>query len=70
MFGDPLAYTEPDEQYPDRWCTTGDAMGKLLVVIHTDTEEIDDKKETLTYIRLISARLATNQERKAYQAQP
>ncbi len=61
-FGDPLSVTIPD---PDHSATEKRsillgmaASGTLVVVVHTFREET---------IRLISARLATSQERKSYE---
>jgi len=60
-FEDPLALTRPD---PDargerRFVTLGcDAFGRLLVVVYTERDAC---------IRVISARLATKQERKSYE---
>jgi uncharacterized protein len=47
----------------DRWITMGiSEKGRLLIVIHTFREEIED---TFT-IRIISSRKATKQETKTY----
>ncbi|MGH8477604.1 MAG: BrnT family toxin [Methylococcales bacterium] len=63
VFGDPLAGTFPDIEHSIgemRLITVGlSAMGRLLVVAHTDGEDI---------IRIISARPATSHERKAYES--
>ncbi len=62
IFGDPLALTIPDPQHSveeDRFVTLGEShRNRLLVVVYTDRE---DK------IRIISARVATRQERKNYE---
>ena len=62
IFGDPMAYTFADPDHSvgeDRWLTFGlSSTGRILVVIHT---------ERRGKIRLISARLATKQERKIYE---
>jgi uncharacterized protein len=60
VFSDDLAITTVDERFDEeRFITIGlDALGRLLVVVYTwrDRE-----------IRLISARLATRQERRQYE---
>lgn len=62
VFGDPLSLTifDPDHsQDEDRYITMGaSADGQLLLVSHTDRE---------SRIRIISARLASKRERKAYE---
>ena len=62
VFGDPLASTRPDADHSDdeaRYLTIGNsAQNRLVVVSYT---ERGDK------IRLISARLATSQERRGYE---
>ena len=58
---DPLALTteDPDTEGEQRFLTVGsDAFGRILAVIYTYRGE--------TQIRLISARLATRNERGAY----
>jgi len=64
IFGDPLAGTFPDpdhSQGEERWLTVGiSAEGKLLVVAHTE--------HGITF-RIISARVATTQERNRYEQQ-
>jgi uncharacterized DUF497 family protein len=61
-FRDPLSATAPDPDHSvgeSRFITFGlSAKGRLLVVSHTERGET---------IRLISARLATKQERKIYE---
>ena len=60
VFSDDFALTIPDD-YPDeeRFVTIGmDALGRILVVIYTWREDS---------IRIISARKATNRERKQYE---
>jgi uncharacterized protein len=63
IFGDPLAATisDPDHSVGEfRFLTTGLSVSqRLLVVSHT---------ERFGEIRLISARLATRQERKNYES--
>ena len=62
VFGDPLSLTvyDPDHsQDEDRFITMGSSVdNRLLLVSHTDRED---------RIRIISARLATRRERKAYE---
>ncbi len=61
VFSDPLALTVPDD-YPDeeRFVTIGtDTLGQLLVVVYTWRDQ---------RIRLISARRATRQEMRRYEA--
>ena len=59
---DPLAATANDPEHSDkehRFLTFGvSAHGRLLVVAHTEEEDL---------LRIISARLATGQERKIYE---
>ena len=63
VFGDPLSLTIPDpahSQNEDRFVILGTSHnGKLLVVVHTERGES---------IRFISARRASRQERKKYEA--
>ena len=62
VFGDPLSLTvyDPDHsQDEDRFITMGTSTdGRLILVSHMDR---DDR------IRIISARVATKRERKAYE---
>jgi uncharacterized DUF497 family protein len=62
VFGDPLSLTafDPDHsQDEDRYITMGSSVDhRLLLVSHTDRED---------RVRIISARLATRRERKAYE---
>jgi uncharacterized DUF497 family protein len=62
VFGDPFSLTayDPDHsQDEDRYITMGSSVdNRLLLVSHTDRED---------RIRIISARLATRRERKAYE---
>ena len=62
-FADDLAVTGADPDHSageERWVTFGvSARGRLLVVSHTEEEE--------DTIRLISARPATQSERKLYE---
>lgn len=63
VFGDPLAVTilDPDHSVGEfRFLTIGQSkLQKLLVISHTEREN---------EIRLISARLASKQERKNYES--
>jgi uncharacterized protein len=62
VFGDRLSLTIEDPLHSDleeRFVTIGGSIrGRLLVVVHTDLGDT---------IRIISARLATHRERKAYE---
>ncbi len=68
VFRDPLSQSIPDEdhsEFEERWITMGCAQdGRLVVVCHTDAESGD--RETL--VRLISARVATPNERRQYES--
>ena len=62
-FGDPLSLTifDPDQTTPEepRLLLLGQSFqGRLLVVVHTETEDT---------IRIISARTATRRERQDYE---
>jgi uncharacterized protein len=63
VFGDPLAVTilDPDHSVGEfRFLTTGQSrLQRLLVVAHTERE---------SEVRLISARLATRQEKRRYES--
>lgn len=63
VFGDPLAVTisDPDHSVGEfRFLTTGQSiLRRLLVVSHTERED---------EVRLISARLATRQEKRNYES--
>ena len=62
VFGDPLSKTFPDPNHSideDRFILIGTSdQGRVLIVSHTDRAD---------RIRIISARKATNRERKAYE---
>jgi uncharacterized protein len=60
VFSDDLAITLPDERFDeDRFITIGlDAFGRVIVVVYTWRGQD---------IRMISARLATRQERRQYE---
>jgi uncharacterized DUF497 family protein len=65
VFLDPLALSMPDcnpAHDEERWLTMGQTDGATLVVAHTVTE-----KESGDVIRIISARKATNKERREYE---
>jgi len=65
VFDDPLHRSVPDPcEYEERWRTVGVAMSLMTIfVVHTITE-IEGEEEL---IRIISARLATAHERRAYE---
>ena len=64
VFGDPLAVTEPDEEHSEdefRYRTTGEsALGRLLVVSHTEPDEDD--------VRIINAQKADAADRQNYES--
>ena len=64
-FGDPLSLTIPDPDHSDdedRFVLVGESYdGRLVVVVFTEREE---------RFRIISARLATSQERRSYEGPP
>jgi uncharacterized protein len=70
VFRDPLALTVYDEEHSEdeeRWATLGRAEnGQHLVVIHT----YEEAGPAEARIRIISARVATRQERKDYEQAP
>ena len=56
---------EEHSEFEERWITMGHAQdGQLLVVSHTDAKTAGDKMS----VRLISARLATRNERRQYES--
>lgn len=67
VFRDPLARSMPDEEHSDaedRWVTIGQSMdGRLLVVVHTLRQSGDR-----SLVRIISARVATPRERRAFES--
>jgi uncharacterized DUF497 family protein len=65
VLDDPLHQSERDPyEYEERWRTIGVAMNVMtILVVHTITE-IEGEEEL---IRIISARLATAHERRAYE---
>jgi hypothetical protein len=64
VFNDPLSITYPDPDHSldeDRYIIIGLSMSnRLLLVAHTDRNEVT---------RIISAREATNRERKLYESE-
>ena len=70
VFLDPLAITVFDKahsQIEERWFTVGQQVGGgLLVVVHT----FQDQDSSIARVRIISARAATKQERRAYEDEP
>lgn len=70
VFLDPLAITVFDgarSQIEERWFTVGHQAGSgLLVVVNT----FQDQKSNIARIRIIPARTATKQERRAYEDEP
>jgi uncharacterized DUF497 family protein len=64
IFEDPLMYesTEEDEHGEIRWRAIGEVGGKLLFVSYASFEE-----GGIEVYRLISARKASRQERRAYE---
>jgi uncharacterized DUF497 family protein len=64
VFDDPLHHSVLDPcEHEERWQTIGLAKNMTLLVVHTITE-IEGEDEL---IRVISARLATAHERRAYE---
>ena len=66
VFDDPLALSVPDP-YPleERWRTIGVVGGRFVMVVHTAPE--DERQEHARPGRIISARKATQAERRAYE---
>ncbi len=69
VFNDHLAQNRYDNEHSsseqDRWVTLGRSRRELLVVVHTFVEHM----RTVT-VRIISARLATRNERRSYEETP
>ena len=67
VFADPLRNfdIEGTEHGEIRWKTTGEIDGKIVRVSHTVVED-----NGIEAIRIISARKATRQERRAYEGRP
>lgn len=68
VFRDPLMLSIPDEEHSEteeRWITMGQAENsKLLLVVHTYLEISNNAAN----VRIISARPATKQEQRQYEA--
>ena len=68
VFLDPLMVSIPDEEHSEteeRWITMGQAQNsKLLLVVHTYVEV----SRNMANVRIISARQATRQEQRQYEA--
>jgi uncharacterized DUF497 family protein len=66
VFNDPLAVTYPDiYPYKSRWRTIGVVNSLTLMVIYAWPENYPDTDEPIG--RIISARVATRQERRDYE---
>jgi len=67
---DPLALSIPDQDQAaieDRWITIGQSRDtRLLLVVHTYVEIDADR----AYVRIISARAPTRNERRQYEEEP
>ena len=66
VFGDPLHLSKPDP-HPDndRWQTIGRVGPFLMLVVHTFPVEWEGDSAAIG--RIISARIPTSRERKAYE---
>jgi uncharacterized DUF497 family protein len=66
VFSDPFALNKYDNEHShdeERWVLLGKSLNDvILVVVHTFRDE-----EDVEYVRIISARKATNREQAAYQ---
>ncbi|MES9904055.1 MAG: BrnT family toxin [Sedimenticola sp.] len=66
VFADPLALNTYDDEHSieeDRWVLLGKSINEvLLVVVHTFKDD-----NNIEYVRIISARKATNNEQQSYQ---
>jgi uncharacterized protein len=64
VFDDPSVYddVEGDEYGEIRWRALGKVKGKLIIVVYTSVEEGGAE-----IVRIISARKASRQERRAYE---
>lgn len=66
VFSDPLMVSIYDDEHSslgeDRWVTMGRSRQDLLVVVHTFIEHM-----RVVTVRIISARLATRNERRSYE---
>jgi uncharacterized DUF497 family protein len=69
VFRDPLARSGYDDEHSsseeERWVTLGLSRQELLVVVHTSVEYM-----RAVTVRIISARLATRNERRNYEGIP
>jgi uncharacterized DUF497 family protein len=65
VFDDPLHHSVPDQcEYEERWRIIGVAKNfMIIIVVHTIIENESEEE----VIRIISARLATAHERRAYE---
>jgi uncharacterized protein len=67
VFDDPYGVSVPDDcETEERWLTTGLVRGVVIILVVHTSEEQEEYEET---IRIISARKATQHERKAYENQ-
>jgi uncharacterized DUF497 family protein len=66
VFADPFALNKYDDEHSieeDRWVLLGKSINEvLLVVVHTFKDD-----DSIEYVRIISARKATNNEQQSYQ---
>ena len=69
VFSDPFMKSIYDDEHSssgeDRWVTMGLSRQDLLVVVHTFVEHMK-----IVTVRIISARLATRNERRSYEGTP
>ena len=65
VFSDPFALSKHDREHADdeeRWILLGKILRGIVVVVHTFR-----KSDGVEYVRIISARMATKREQRAYQ---
>jgi len=66
VFADPFALNKYDDAHShteDRWILLGKSLNEvILVVVHTFRDD-----DGIEFVRIISARKATNREKQAYQ---
>ena len=66
VFSDPFALNRYDDEHSieeERWVLLGKSINEiLLVVVHTFKDD-----DNIEYVRIISARKATNNEQRSYQ---
>lgn len=69
VFRDPLCVTVQDriESGEQRWQTYGSLNGLTIVVVAHTISEIDEDGAEIEIIRIISARMATQKERRRYE---